>query len=275
MLFTTRSTEAQIQQGMRILHIADRPRRSESWLAAALGEVQDVEFHFQEVYGTIEGMRILQKEKFDVLLVQHAPPRLDALRFASGCRTGGIQEPILILGMMPHCEMYSLCCEANIDDYVYVPGTTASDLLWMMTRAIRRNILIRENRDWQHKWEQLLQRESEELAKAVFHDNQILENIPDSFPPRNRLPQEFAPTYEALLHKYIPLEAGDLSGEIREFCKKLAQNRISAKQVMLLHLQAMDNLIVRLGGQNIRYLRQRAELLRTEILSLLLENYRI
>ena len=95
-------------------------------------------------------MARLRDEVFDAVLVSHEPDELDALDLIEGYRTGGADEPIVVLGTQSEQEMAALCYEVGADGYVCVHTTTTRNLIWIVARAIQRHQLIRENQHLHH-----------------------------------------------------------------------------------------------------------------------------
>ena len=104
---------------LKVLYIAT-PNRDGAWLAEAFAADSAAEILLEEAAGQADGMERLRDEVFDAILVSHEPGELDALDLVEGYRTGGAEEPIVVLGTPSESEMAVLCYEVGADGYVCV-----------------------------------------------------------------------------------------------------------------------------------------------------------
>ncbi len=104
---------------LKVLYIAT-PSRTGAWLAEAFAADSAAEILLEEAAGQAAGMERLRDEVFDAILVSHEPGELDALDLVEGYRTGGAEEPIIVLGAAGEAEMAVLCYEVGADGYVCV-----------------------------------------------------------------------------------------------------------------------------------------------------------
>ena len=104
---------------LKVLYIAT-PSRTGAWLAEAFAADSAAEILLEEAAGQAAGMERLRDEVFDAILVSHEPGELDALDLIEGYRTGGAEEPIVVLGTPGESEMAVLCYEVGADGYVCV-----------------------------------------------------------------------------------------------------------------------------------------------------------
>ena len=88
-----------------------------------------------EAQGPAAGLEQLGLQAFDVVLVVHCLPEIDALSLVEGLRAGGMEEPALILGHDDTASMAPLAYEVGADAYLCVNSTTTRELLWSIARA--------------------------------------------------------------------------------------------------------------------------------------------
>ncbi len=134
---------------LKVLYIAT-PSRTGAWLAEALATDSAAEILLEEAAGQAAGMERLRDEVFDAILVSHEPGELDALDLIEGYRTGGAEEPIVVLGGASESEMAVLCYEVGADGYVCVHASTTRNLIWVVARAVQQRHLLHENRRFHH-----------------------------------------------------------------------------------------------------------------------------
>ncbi|MBX9790370.1 MAG: hypothetical protein K2Y37_15740 [Pirellulales bacterium] len=293
---------------LRLLKVAARQRDS-LWLAKALAADSAAQVQLDVAYGVGDAAARLRAEVYDAVLVAHEPPALDALEFVAALRAGGAEEATLVLGEADEHELAPLAFEAGADAYLEIAKTTTRGLLWVLARAIERHRLIRDNerlRQADRQRNDVDQREAQRLlghqrrliadiealhgqtapsgeAEAIDHagsgevddDNGASRAARSSRrPARSRLPAPLLEHYRELLRAHVMMGAGNLAGEMSTLADLLAGSDISAQQVLELHLEAVETLVVGLGRRSSRHVFSRAELLVLEVLMHLSEAYR-
>src|SRR6516164_5655386 len=86
-----------MQGRLKVLYISTASRAG-AWLAEAFAADSAAEILLDEVTGQAAGVERLRDEVFDAILVSHEPGELDAVDLIEGYRTGGADEPIIVLG---------------------------------------------------------------------------------------------------------------------------------------------------------------------------------
>jgi DNA-binding NarL/FixJ family response regulator len=285
---------------MRVLFITTA-HRTGSWLAESFATDSASEVVFEESLGATAGMARLRDEIFDAVFIIHEPPDLDALEFVQGLRAGGGDEPILALGTGDDQEMAALAFEVGADAYLCVTTTTVRTLLWSAARAIERHQLLRENRRLIQAERQRLHYEHQEADRLLAQQRTLiggLESLAAEFsgsaeanddmpaaefaamPLRRQagepleLPEKLVAHYAELLRAYVIMGSGNLSAEMHTLADLLATAGITPQQTMLLHLDALEQLIHGLGSRSARHVMSRADLLVLEVMIHLAEDYR-
>jgi DNA-binding NarL/FixJ family response regulator len=265
---------------MRVLYIATR-QRTGGWLAEALAADSASQIVLEEEAGTAAGLARLRDEAFDAVLVSHEPAELDALDLIEGYRASGANEPIVVLGIQSEQEMAALCYEVGADGYVCVHTTTTRNLLWVVARAVQRHQLVRENHRLTLAEQTRLQREHDEAAYLLEQQRALLNcpnttgrDAPADSPPIESLPAELIAHYRELLRTYVIMGSGNLADELKRLSKLLIMARLTARETLQLHLQALEELVHGLGTRSARHVMTRADLLVLDVLLHLADNYR-
>lgn len=100
----------------------------------------------ERVMGGAAALARLREEEFDVVLAQHDPPEFDALDFLAALRAGGAEEPLIVTSAGYDPDLASRACLSESDGYWPAVHSTMSELHWLLSRAIERARLLRENR---------------------------------------------------------------------------------------------------------------------------------
>jgi len=296
---------------LRFLYVTG-PRRIGAWLFDALTREIPAKLNREEVVGAAAGLARLQEEDFDLVLISHEPPELDALQWTQAARGAGTELPVLILGNQSEQELASLCFEQGADGYLCAHTATARTVFWIVSRAVERSQLIRENRRLAQAEEQRRIRDQEEATRLLLEQEQITRQLagthrglegqgedaspaastgqrlgcPDIFPSdalarwADRqpaiplLPPSLANHYRELLRTYVIMGSGTLRRELAELVDILAATGISARSTLELHLNVVRDLIRGLGSRSCRHVLNRSNLLILELLMRLADSYR-
>ena len=271
---------------LRVLYITTR-QRTGRWLAEALAADSACEVLLDEALGTAAGVTRLRDEAYDAVLVTHEPGTLDALDLIEGCRAGGSDEPIVVLGNQSEQEMAALCFEVGADGYVCVPTATTRNLLWITGRAVRFRQLARDNHRLALLEQGRLLREHDEADRLLQQQRAILQDLEELRRPHCgdsggdepldepfSVPESLVTHYRELLRTYVIMGSGSLSGDLRCLAEMLVGSGLTARQAMYLHLRALEDLVHGLGARSTRHVMTRADLLVLELMVHLAEGYR-
>ncbi len=272
---------------MRVLYITD-PQRTGGWLAEAFATESPSEIRLQEVVGSAAGLARLRDEVFDIVLVSHDALQLDALELIGAYRASGAEGPIVALGTQSEQEMVVPCYEAGADGYVCVNTSTTRNLIWLVTRAVQRHELIRDNHRLNLAEQQRLQREHEEAQRLLVEQRALTGTAEANRPCQDasllagfleadvhlHLPQPLIDHYRELLRTYVIMGSGNLCCELRRLAELLAAAGVTSQETMQLHLFVLEELVRGLGSRSTRHVMTRADLLAMDILIHLAEQYR-
>ena len=280
---------------IKALHITTRAR-SGAWLAEAFASDSASRVLLDEAIGVNDGLTRMRDELFDVIFINHVPGEIDALELVEGFRAGGSAEPMLVLGVPSEQEMAAMAYEAGADAYVCIGTTTTRTLLWLAARAIERHELIRENRRLHQLERQRLEHEHQEASRLLSQQRSLirqLESIPtdgldlqadssvtsQTTPSLSSsqflsLPAQLLSHYREMLRGYVIMGAGNMSEEMTALSQMLVSAGVSAQQVMLLHVQALEELVRSLGNRSARHVLSRADLLILDVIIQLSDGYR-
>jgi DNA-binding response OmpR family regulator len=269
---------------LKVLYIAS-PGRNGAWLAEAFASDSAAQILLEEAAGQAAGVERLRDEVFDAILVSHEPEQLDAIELVEGYRTGGAEEPIIVLGTCGEPEMAVLCFEVGADDYVCVDASSTRHLIWVVARAVQKHQLVQENRRFRNFEQTRLQREQDE-ARRLFEEQRV---AVEEFRARRAviggreqvvadasvaLPPELLAHYRELLRTYVIMGSGNLADELARLAALLVSAGLSAKQTARMHLDVLAEMIQGLGARSSRHVMTRADLLILEVMMHLGEGYR-
>lgn len=284
---------------MKVLYVTT-PERTGGWLTEAFAADSAAQIVLEEVVGESFGLARLRDEVFDAVLVSHEPEELDGLDFIEGLRAGGNEEPMILLGSVPHEQIDALCYEVGADDYCCVVETTVRGLLWKFARAIERHQLLRENRRLVQAERQRLQQEHHEAERlldqqrALIADLECLEqdktesteqqgggidgclakSAADRVDAPVNLPEPLVTHYRELLRAYVIMGVGNLVDEMSTLAELLAASGVSAQRALQLHVCVLEELVQGLGNRSARHVINRADLLALEVMGHLADGYR-
>jgi DNA-binding response OmpR family regulator len=296
---------------LRFLYVTGQ-RRIGAWLFDALAREIPSKLHREEVVGAAGGLARLQEEDFDLVLISHEPPELDALQWTQAARGAGTELPLIILGNQSEQELAALCFEQGADGYLCAHTATARTVFWIVTRAVERCQLIRENRRLAQAEEQRRTRDQEEATRLLEEEREILRHFQGmgreaSYPARLTLtsasareistsadtpacdalvrwahrlptipllPPSLVNHYRELLRTCVIMGSGTLRRELAELVDILAATGISAHTTLELHLNVVRDLIRGLGSRSCRHVLNRSHLLIVELLMRLADSYR-
>ena len=256
---------------LKVLYIAT-PSRTGAWLAEAFAADSAAEILLEEAAGQAAGMERLRDEVFDAILVSHEPGELDALDLVEGYRTGGAEEPIIVLGAAGEAEMAVLCYEVGADGYVCVDSSTTRNLIWVVARAVQQHHLAHENRRFHQVEQTRLGREQDEARRLLKEQRAAVDEFRPG-PSRSRgrgtgapstpghsgsasaateptvpLPPELTAHYRELLRIYVIMGSGNLTDELQRLAGLLVAARVTARQTARMHLDVAAEMVSGLGA---------------------------
>ena len=260
-------------------------QRTGSWLVEALARESREELRLEEVCGAVAGLSRLRDQVFDAVLVSHVPGELDALGFLHAVRTGGSEEPVIVLGQQSEQEISPAAFEAGADAYVCVNTVTSRTLNHLAARSIQRHRLLRENHRLTQAERQRLDREHVEARHLLDELGSIVADLvrlqsagqPGAASrtlPDAQLPPELRVHYRDLLRAHVIMGSGNLAEEVFTLAELLTAAGIGARQAVELHLDVLEESIAGLGSRSGRHVMTRANLLLLELVSHLAEGYR-
>ena len=278
---------------MRVLYIAT-PRRTGAWLAEAFASDSACAVTLDEAGGGAAGLAALRERTYDAVLVSHEPPLLDALELVDGLRSGGAEEPLVILGQPSEQELAAMAFEVGADAYVCVNTATTRTLLWIVARATERHHLIRDNRRLAESDRHRLEQEQREAGRLLSEQRDLIRDFAGDHSAAATVGQMSSATsahevdrlpngvdagilehYRELLRAHVIMGSGNLSAEMSSLAEMLASSGVSAPRTMQLHVQVLEELVDGLGSRSARHVMTRADLLALEMLAHLAEHYRV
>lgn len=278
-----------LPQRMRLLVVCESQATCQ-WIRNALQTDAACDTQVIEALGMTAGIECLRDQLFDAILIANHQARLDALDLVAGLRAGGAEEPIVILGHDAEDEMLALALEAGADSYLAIESTTVRALLWTVARGIERHSLVRENRRLQQIEQRRIEHEQREAQHLLLEQRAIVDELEtlrqsaqtstSAGPTQTAATQEQAASpaifdaYRELLRSYVIMGAGNLATEMERFANVLAGSGLSAREVLQMHLRAVEGLVEGLPSRSTRHVMTRADLLILELMVHLAEWFR-
>lgn len=264
----TMSDSLQLLKNLRILHVTSPVSRG-SWLEKVLLEVPELGIRFQEAQGSFEGMKALQTQAFDFILVSIRPVK-QSLDFIDGCRTGGITAPMMTLGRKRDSNLLTQCCERGGNGVITLEGTTVSDLLWKILLAVREHRSAEQNAELRNRLQQEILRKSKENDAFIERQRKELAEYPAPNP--ERLTPRLEAQYLELLKNCIPTTENDAT-QTASFIKELLEKKVTAAELFAMHLNALEIIFQSPGRKSPHHLMNRANLLLNRLTLALLNRY--
>ena len=295
----TLSRVGELPTRIKVLYITT-PDRTGGWLTEAFAADSAAQIVLDEVVGEAAGLKRLRDEVYDAVLLSHVPGDLDALDLVEGLRTGGNEEPMILLGTLQPQQVDALCYEVGADDYCCVSETTVRGLLWKFGRAIRQRQLARENRRLVQAERQRLRQEHHEAERLLDQQRALITDLEQlseggtavdnggasveeslaksaisQAEVQIQLPEVLVSHYRELLRTYVVMGVGNLAEEMGELAELLTNSGVTAQQAMQLHVQVLEELVQGLGTRSARHVMNRADLLVLEMMGHLADGYRL
>lgn len=233
------SGQLELPPRLKALLVVSRQHAGD-WLVDAFAADGAAQIEVEEVIGVATGFARLRDEAYDAVLACHEPGLLDAVELVAAMRTGGHDEPAIILGRQPPQELDALCYEAGADDYCCIAETTVRGLLWKLARAIRRFQLVKENRRLQQAERQRLQQEHHEAQRLLEQQRALisdLQQLNSGNAPPNDATAADASHYNSLINSLVeaddPFEIGDPSARTNRPTLELPEPLVDHYREML------------------------------------------
>lgn len=288
---------------LRLLFVTGA-HRTGAWLTDAFAHDSAVQVQIEEAHGMANGLARLRDEVYDAVLVSHEPGQLDGLDLAEALVGGGAETPLVLLGSQSEQEIMAQAYEAGADAYVCVHTTTTRSLIWIVSRAMERHRLMRENRRLAQAEQHRLQQEHGETQRLLDEQRTLIrdlecladtENAATQITARRRrvhgfgedveaeelticrpsaLPAELVEHYHELMRAYVIMGSGNLGDDMARMAELMADARVTAPETMQLHVRVLEEMVRGLGARSARHVMTRADLLVLEVMVHLSEVYR-
>jgi hypothetical protein len=243
-----------------------------------------------------EAVSRLRDEPFDCILVD-VPATGSFVRDDNGpfgliraLRTGGCQEPIVLVGRLFADSDWTAACEADCDVFVSTRGFESPVLGSLIKRALLRSELTRDNARLAAAHNRRMVRDRDESEQLLAHQRQLiaeLEALPSPLgESRSQSPQRadesqspsaaslgeaqshvFVERYSGLLRSYVLMGSGSLATEIAEMADCFVAASLPPPEALQIHLMCVEKLVKGLGNRSTRHVVSRADLLAIELMT--------
>jgi hypothetical protein len=243
-----------------------------------------------------EAVSRLREEPFDCILVD-VPATGSFVRDDNGpfgliraLRTGGCEEPIVLVGRLFADADWTAACESDCDVFVSTRGWDSPVLGAIIKRALLRGELVRENARLSTAHNRRLLRDRDESEQMLAHQRQLiaeLEVLPSSsLDQRSPSPNhgdsgkatpesssaddrkhDFTDRYSGLLRSYVLMGSGSLTSEIAEMADCFVAASLPPPEALQVHVMCVEKLVKGLGNRSARHVVSRADLLAIELMT--------
>ena len=304
-------TAGQLPARLRLLCVGTR---EPSWvsLTLQLDAEGGIEPQFRWASSASEALTLLRDDPFDCVLIAaaasgensvfgaHSVGFSDAATLVKAIRASGCEDPLVLIAPQISDVAWA---DLSTDDCELLQSARAWDspaLVATIKRAIFRADMVRQNRRLAVAQTKRMARERDEAEHLLSQQRRIIDDLDardvseaptnvtrqamiDCFgrvsverisPPRTTLPSEINGYYHELLRTYVIMGSGNLSTEIAKLAELLAVAGCGPREVLSLHLERVESLVLGLGNRSTRHIMARADLLALELMIHLGESYR-
>ncbi len=277
--------------------------REPSWIGLTLQlDAEEIEPKFRWVATAAEALTLLRDDSFDCIVVATSVSEGfdDAAVLVKAIRASGCEDPIVVLA---HRISDTAWVDLSAEECELLQSTRMWDspaLVGTIKRALARSELVRQSRRLAVAQSKRMTRERGEAEHLLSQQRRIIDDldaaelashptnvtqqamidcfgqvsIERSGPARRSLPPEINSYYHELLRTYVIMGSGNISGEIAKLAELLSVAGCGPREVLALHLERVESLVLGLGNRSTRHIMSRADLLALELMIHLGESYR-
>ena len=266
--------------------------REPSWvsLTLQLDAEGGIEPQFRWASSASEALGLLRDDPFDCVLISatlSAPNSTgfhDAATLVKAIRASGCDDPLVLIAPQISDAAW---VDLSTDDCELLQSARAWDspaLVATIKRAIFRADMVRQNRRLAVAQTKRMARERDEAEHLLSQQRRIIDDLDardvseapanvarqamiDCFGrvsverfslPRATLPAEINGYYHELRRTYVIMGSGNLSTEIAKLAELLAVAGCGPREVLSLHLERVESLVLGLGNRSTRHIMARA-----------------
>lgn len=236
---------------------------------------EETSVELDTVHGSGAALEQLRHEPYEVLLVHHAPPGLDAPELLRALRSAEGTEAVIVLCSSAEAPLARVCLAWGADTLT-VPSGACNALAQLVWRAAQRAEMARQLRRLDAQRRRRVQREADESAAHEHALEQIVAGLgkqeaalapSDRHTPGEESRQPLREQYQQLLRLYVVMGSGNLSDEVAHWSLCLAGAGVGVAELFRLHLEGVARLKQALGNRGSRHCDRRADLLLIELLA--------
>ena len=244
-------------------------------LSQALAVDRATKTTWVEVSSLKDAAAELRTTAFDALIL-YAEQGEELLEWVETLRASGMEEPLVVLGEVRPLEWEALLLEAGADAYADRNELTVRALLWLLSKAVERHELIGTQQRKVEAEQHQRQQEEDDFRQTLDLQQQTWETVGELCEQKETgeaLPDSLRLYYQDVLRSQLISGGERVSHELQQLAQGLAAAQVSAASVMMLHGQAVEDLLAGLGPRSSRQLFPRATLLGWELLGYLAAAY--
>lgn len=237
---------------------------------------EEASVELDTVQGPGPALQRLRQVTYDLLLVHHFPPALEALELLRALRSADSTEAVIVMTSAAGPQLARECFGLGADTFSFEADAVTLALgVW---RAAERAEMARHLQRLDGQRRRRLQREASESAAHNHALNQIVRGVGSMASDDSQSTaaadahqhgsgRQWQAQYLQLLRLYVLMGAGNLTAEVAHWALLLAGAGVSVPQFFRLHLDCVDQLKQALGNRGTRHCDRRADLLLIELLT--------
>jgi|GEM_PF-6231998 len=234
-----------------------------NWLQPLL--VADNAIQLDLVHATVDAsMKLLRESIYDLVILCEADD-LDATGVLVPLRTAAPDQlAIVVLSQSENIDRCAVCLDAGADDFLLLNGTTIRTLLWKLSRAAERQVLLLDQNSRKRR-EETQQREDHQEALHQLRTQRalLLEHSADDQDPNP--PEWLIDYFSDLVRMYVVSGVGNHQDEVGQLADRLDHCRVTLAEALTAHSIAVEQLVLGRRGRSAWHILGRANLISLEL----------
>lgn len=237
-----------------------------------------------------DAARLLHQEHFDCIVIDDATPGAadsrcpdhpttsadrDVLDVIAAMRTGGCQDPILMLSDRVDDHWLAAVATAGIELLTVRVGCSSAAVVPWIQRTIERHRSAREFQELRARQFDASRRHGSQTDDQLDLRRRLSARLRNKSPEHEQRPvdDELRAEYIGVLQASLMSDELDTAERLQRLAVQLGRGRYSAADVWQLHLSALDQLVAGLGARSGQHVWPQAELAVVEILARLHDDF--
>lgn len=234
-----------------------------NWLQPLLAADNAIQLDL--VHATVDAaMKLLREAMFDLVILCETDD-FDATRVIAPLRTAAPDQlAIVVLSQSEDADRCAVCLDVGADDFLLLRRTTIRTLLWKLSRAAERQLLLLDHHTrMQHKETQQREDHQEALHQLRTQRALLLEHSADDQDPNP--PEWLIDYFSDLVRMYVVSGVGNHQDEVGQLVDRLDHCRVTLAEALTAHSVAVEQLVLGRRGRSAWHILGRANLISLEL----------